>query len=87
VSFTHAGTRGVAAGSPHPGFLNPILADLEPNYQTGETLVTDGLDRIFPPLLVIGTFSHVTRPYYRSVLRWAAPIETPTTVLVLVPDD
>jgi rod shape-determining protein MreC len=58
------------------------------NVQEGESIVTTGLDRIYPKGLLVGTVERIEEdpnaPWHRIIIKPAAPIDRVEHVLVLL---
>jgi rod shape-determining protein MreC len=58
------------------------------NVQEGESIVTTGLDRIYPKGLLVGTVERIEEdpnaPWHRIIIKPAAPIDRAEHVLVLL---
>ncbi|HXF47610.1 MAG TPA: rod shape-determining protein MreC [Burkholderiaceae bacterium] len=90
VQVLRNGLRGVAFGGIEPGTLDLRFMASNADVVNGDTIITSGIDGVYPPGLAVATVTRVERTakdqFARIVLAPAAGVHNHATVLVLQPD-
>jgi rod shape-determining protein MreC len=98
ITDKHAGVGAMLQGSRAMGEVRGLDNDRcelksissNENVEVGESIVTTGLDRIYPKGLLVGTVEQVeddpNAPWHKIVVKLAAPVDRVEHVLVLLVD-
>src|SRR5262252_5858313 len=90
VQVLRNGLRGVAFGGVEPGTLDLRFMASNADLQNGDTVITSGIDGVYPAGLAVATASRVERnakdQFARIVMTPAAGVQSYTHLLVLTVD-
>jgi rod shape-determining protein MreC len=98
ITDKHAGVGAMLQGSRAMGEVRGLDNDRcelksissNENVEVGESIVTTGLDRIYPKGLLVGTVEQVeddpNAPWHKIIVKLAAPVDRVEHVLVLLVD-